>query len=201
VLVRDYVSRKKRVDEILADCVGQGVKVQEPNLPAFLDHSLRIERSLHDLSGRHSVEQTHSLPIRDEKTEKYVRIVRWTHDVRLNKPFQHTTETWASLSGTTKPPSQKWSHEQLENDLAFPHDNYMEPYISEPDDSVIDGERQSSRRGVPLTFEGEPPTNRRRYSAPVWPTFQSPIELEYGALEKWQERSVVRNSDHLATEL
>ena len=183
-LVHQYISAKEKMEEIRDSCVRQGVKVQLPNLPPFLDHSFRIERSLRDYPGPYHEEKSRQdVSLRDERADNRHRIAHWVWYTRVNKSI-HLPEkdTWDSLSENTGPHTVEWTDQLMENDLAFSrYDQLVLPT------SVTDDNEEARRPGKPgpEAFPGNAPP--RRCSTPALPTYLVQLRLQESTMERTPE--------------
>jgi hypothetical protein len=186
-MVQKYLSDKQKMEEIRASCDRQGVKVEEPNLPAFLDHSHRIERSVRDQSGPDGGEKEKAqteVSQRHEHVDQLHRTARWARSVRVNKSILlDEDETWDALSQGLVARTLNWTAQRMEDNLSLPQYENLEIALSLAEDPINnEGERKPQSRSEAVS-QGEAPRNKRRYSTPDLPTFSVPVQLHDGILE------------------
>jgi hypothetical protein len=186
-LVHQYIFAKEKMEEIRGSCVRQGVEVQLPNLPPFLDHSFRIQRSFRDHPGPHHEEKSRpDLSLCNERADNGHRIARWVWHTRVNKPiYLPEQETWDSLSENTGPHTMGWADQQREHDLASPQYSQLVSPTSVTDDLIINEAAQKPWQLGPRSFPGNAPP--RRHSTPALPTYRFQFRLQDETLERTPE--------------
>jgi hypothetical protein len=194
-MVRTYMSIVEKMEETRDNCHRQGVQVDEPNLPGFLDHTFREEISLHN---RSEVQQDGKPDLatlqRKETADNLLRVENWADNIQVNRPAglpEH--ETWYSLSEENGPHTLDWVEQLTESPLSFPRDgNFLPTAAVLDDDEVLKERGRPPQKRTAAVSQGELPT--RSYSTPALPTFNPRVPLRNGVLESVPQRPL---TDHL----
>jgi hypothetical protein len=195
-MVRTYMTIVEKMEETRDNCHRQGVEVDEPNLPGFLDHILREEQSLHDrLEARQDGKPDPAILLRNETAHSQLRLERWANITQVNRPVELPKhETWDTLSEQKAAHTLDWAEQQAESPLAFPQYSNFAPLTAVPDDDEVLKERgRPPQSRAAAVSQGERPS--RRYSTPALPTFSSRTSLRNGTLGSVPQTSVVGFSD------
>jgi len=195
-MVRTYMAVIEKMEATRENCHRQGVEVDEPNLPGFLDHTLREELSLYDRSETQQDGNPDLATLqRNETDDSLLRLQRWANNTQVNRPVDLPMhETWYSLSEQKAPHTLDWAEQQAERLLTFPQYGSFMPTTVIPDDEEVlkERERPPQSRTAAVSW-GELPS--RRYSTPALPTFSSRVPLRNGALGPVPQRSLAGYSD------
>jgi hypothetical protein len=197
-MVQEYIEAKQAMERLMDSCALQGVDVEPPNLPPFLDHSFRVERSPREYSGNGDEEDLKPSPFArlHRVSTRLDRIACWVRSMQKSKPLELAKkDTWDSLSRTTVPHTLGGTDQQAEDYLAFPLYNHLKPPTFEVKTPPKKDEGQNLRKRGPEMFEvemlqrrclptsGKDLEDMRRYSAPALETFRLHIPLEDGNLD------------------
>jgi hypothetical protein len=194
-IVREYVLAKEKMEELMESCARQGVEVEPPNLPPFLDQSFRDEQEHSGPGDAEEIKPDRSLRLHRNSTG-HRRIQSWVQSIQADKPTELDLEqTWVALAETTGPHTLGWTDQQVENYLPFPIYSHLKPPTFEMKSPTKSGNPNNIPRTRAEMFEDEAPLRRystpscnelavsRRYSAPALPTFTTYVRLRDGALD------------------
>jgi hypothetical protein len=183
-MVEEYVQAKAKMEELKESCARQGVEVQPPDLPPFLDHIFRVDRSVPETGNDDEEEE-----VRPERSLRYLRnlendsrVAHWVTGILMSKPTETTAkDNWETLSETTGP--HVMTDQQVEDYLAYPIYTHLRP---SPSEKTIPIMKDKAEKDVPIPerFPEEKP--KRRYSVPDLSTFSLHVSLREGALD-WME--------------
>jgi hypothetical protein len=194
-MFQKFLSMKEKMERLRESCELQGVDVRDPNLPAFLDHTFIIDRSLYDHSGPyHGGRARHDVSFHDIQADITRRTEQWASITRANRREDFLDlETWDALSEYTGQPTPSRRERQVEE--AQPSDLVSSTSLA--DGSIVDGDWMSStfvadhaiindasklRNGKRIEmFLGEAP--QRRNSTPTLPTYKTQPPLRVGTLQ------------------
>jgi hypothetical protein len=189
-MTRQFFLLKEKMEKLKEFCERQGIEVEDPNLPAFLDHSRRVGRSIHEQSGPHPGAKLKAVvSSRDTEADIARRTKIWAYNAALNKLVdlpEH--ETWDTLSEDNGPHTMAWADQQAEGDLAFLQDNDLVSAELVADDSALNEEKTVPQTRISSVSQGDPPL--RRYSTPALPTFDALAPLRRGVLQSTPQKMI-----------
>ena len=146
-IVDEYLATKAEMAHTYQSCIKEGVEVDPPNLPPYLDQVFMGNKKEYE-TPHGAEDDAHGL------SESSVNIVRWTQHVqRMSQP---ENDLWTQLKMTDK---------EAEELLVFPQYQLLQA-STDMDRPVASSSKSRSLQQSPSSF-GDMPTAGRRYSAPM----------------------------------
>jgi hypothetical protein len=141
-IIKNYYIAKANMEHLRKQCQDEGLKVEPPNLPPFLDQVFK-----EDADAVIESKTKRSPALRREN----IHVLKWLQDVRRS-------------AETVNVGVENMTEGEADSVLSFPR--YERLQVSEESTRSLDKGSATQPPPKGSSFQGEVPTDRRRYSAP-----------------------------------